>query len=236
MTLDPDDMLSAPDSLENVVDIIKKYDIDIVQFNFMTGDLDNIYKYIFLHNENELRVIRQPELSYISYYSNYPEMSFKKSIVSIIDKVIRREILLKVVEILREYLPFGNWNYFEDTTISYLVMKYAETYIYTNKLSYFYFVTGESLWSGKNNKKGEMILKSCLLFSKVLFKNTSNKIEDKKIAFYEWRQCHEFWHSRQFLKGKYKDEYINIGNIFLESKYLTDEERKKIEKIIKIYS
>ena len=92
MTLDPDDMLSAPDSLENVVDIIKKYDIDIVQFNFMTGDLDNIYKYIFLHNENELRVIRQPELSYISYYPNYPEMSFKKSIVSIIDKVIRREI------------------------------------------------------------------------------------------------------------------------------------------------
>ena len=68
-----------------------------------------------------------------------------------------------------------------------------------------------------------------MIFSELLFKNTKNTFEDKKIAFSQLDE----WYLQKCRKNKVtKDKAIGILQLYLNNKYVSKEDKKKIEYFI----
>lgn len=165
MNLDPDDELEGPDNLEYLYNIANQSKVDIVQFAFIKELPQVSVKTIMCSNFNN--ILFQPEI--FSSGNNLSDYL-------ITNKLIKKELFLKVYDIFKIKILGEKWNYGEDEIWSGLVNKFANSKICINKAIFIYHYNSDSL----NNNKFNMLYMTNLInwlemFDKIIYDDKKYK-------------------------------------------------------------
>ena len=162
MNLDPDDIIKESNSLQYIYNIAHFYNIDVVSFSFLKQNENHLKCF------NQNKIINQPLLF---------ESAFKNNKITdyiLWNKLVKRQLMLKVYKIFKKRIYKNKWNYGEDTIWSILINKYAESMICINKTIYLYNINNDSLM--KNNAN-IINLKNMIYYLEMNIKIFKNEIE-----------------------------------------------------------
>jgi len=224
MNLDPDDILNRKYALETIYNKAKSKNVDILSFGVYV-QIDN--KKLFKCS-NFNRVFFQPNIFESSFGSNNCLSDFL-----IVNKLIKRELFLKVYELFMSQAYKKFWNYHEDNIWSILVNKYANSKICTKKVVYFY----------KNNKDSLMrnffsITNAInLLYRHHMYSQIFQTQNEKKYLFAETKDLIYLFKTMKNIKNliKQNDSKSNYIKIFINESNSYNNLSKAEEKIIKYF-
>ena len=225
---DPDDLIS-----KNIINIcykiVESNNLEIIRFNMynskgtitlskIVNKLNNFPKY-------------QPE---IPLYLFYGSDELDKIDYHICNKFIKKEAYIRALNSINAKYFRIYIIYRDDSIINYLLYRTCKSYLFINKIGYYYTVNSLSV---TNNlfSKSDLRIKFAFILLQIIFeyskktkyeKDTFNflfTIFDKK--FYLRQKISAFTHNSNF--------YYNIINIYLRSKFLTKENKKILENYLK---
>ena len=162
MFLDPDDMFSYQNLLNDLYEFNIIHHQDIIEFSLIIYEerYDKLYYPLehrrnHFHNFNE-QIIFHPKLSNILFFENeiYSDIICR----CLWNKMIRKDVLFKTINFLgfRTYEQ-DHFNFAEDTIINILNFEFASNYSNLNLIGYMYNVRIDSM--SHSNKEKEMDLK-----------------------------------------------------------------------------
>ena len=156
--------------------IVEEKDFDMIRFNTYLGN-----KNIFMYNNIKYlinKAIYQPELSSYIFYG----LGYLKIIDPMIsNKFIKRDILIKTLNIISIYYLIQNMIFYEDTLINFILYKVSKSYYYLKNIGYFYIsnLNSSTMSYNKNEKNINRLLNSLFLFLKFIFDYTKNNKYEK---------------------------------------------------------
>jgi len=207
MNLDPDDLLSGNDALENLYKIAIKFKVDFISFGFL------FWNKFDLKCKNYNQVLQNQKILTQAFYNNNLYKDYL-----LWNKLVKRKLMLKIYEIFKNKIYSEKWNYGEDTIWSILINKYAKSMICIKKLVYIYNSNRDSLMHEQFNIKR---IKDLLKYEK-MFRQILNKKKEKKYIFANLKQLLKvFIKSKRFLsemklKVEIKNELINLLKIYIQ--------------------
>lgn len=231
--LDGDDTFIHSDILYDSLYIAYLANLDIVEFKAsIDGNINQIVNEYYKNN----KIIYQPELKK-KFVVIKDDDSFCPIISrSICFKLIKNEILQKVVDIIGpKYTEEFMLNY-EDTIMSYILFKVANSYYLMKEIGYYY---------SRKDKKQKLNLKNeCLCtnnnintndsikFIYFLFERTKNNKQERKMLCHEIIAINYYLNITQMINSDFYYP-LKIIEILIKSKYLSKIEK---EKLINIYN
>jgi len=214
---DSDDILSN-DILNKCLLLAEQSNYDIIRFNTYLGN-----KNIFMYKDIKYLInksIYQPELS---SYIFYAKGSVKMIDPIISNKFVKRNILIKSLNLISIYFLNQNMIFYEDTLINFILYKVAKSFYYLKNLGYFYISNPNSSTMGfnKNEIRLNKVFKSLFLFLKFIYEYTKNNKFEKDMANEIIRiEMKTILSSKICNKiNKNYNFYENIINIYLKNKY-----------------
>ena len=175
MFLEPDDLLEGNDNLEYLYNEAKDRREDITIFpHYNVNKKQNRFKCKIFN-----KTIYQPEIFKLAFTNNN---NIRDEIIW--NKLIKREIFIKVAKKVEKFLIREKWNHHEDTVWSLLLHKYAKSMKCINKVLYIYEKNNESITKNTGTILELMNLLNTheafeLIFNKdteILFFNTINNL------------------------------------------------------------
>ena len=136
MFLEPDDLLKGNDNLEYLYNEIKDKKEDIIIYPYYNVNRKkNRFRCDILN-----KTIYQPEIFKLAFnhYNNIHDEI-------IWNKLIKREIFIKVAKTVKKFMVRERWNHHEDTVWSLLSHKYAKSMKCIDKVLYIYEKNNESI-------------------------------------------------------------------------------------------
>ena len=236
MLLDEDDVLVPRNAFTTLYNEAVKYDLDILRFGIlMSTPKINIIK--ANTTKPEPPIIFQPELSKLMYrYDSNGKIKQHDGILA--NLFVKKSIYIKAIkQIDKKYLN-AKINFNDDFFVFYKLTKIA--YNFKDIDRYFYIVLLK--WNRTEPKvrfRIEEKIKNrhnlrCFAFLnyiEFILKNTDDSFYDKKFAFFTLNNL--------LLKTSCRNNTMNkdkswiILNLFLENKYILEDDKKKIKKFIK---
>ena len=220
MNLDSDDELKGYNSLKNLYNKAKRYNIDIINFIFMDKKQNKN-----INNCNHLNIIlKQPEL----FFSIFNKKNKIKDF-SIWNKLIKKETFLKAYEAFKKEINTWKWNYFEDDIWSILVNKFANSKLCINRAIYIYNYYGDSLM----NKRFGLIEFQNLIYRHEMYKKIFSGKENEKFLITEYvfllnRIQSQLNYILLLNCHKINNQIIKIFTYFLKNYECSDEQRNNI--------
>ena len=201
---------------------------DIIRFNIYEGNgkinLDIIVNKIIN------KVIFQP---YLSLYSFYGLGKLEELDYYITNKLIKKELFIKSLNLIGEYYLNNFMIDCEDGLINFVLYRIANSYYFISKIGYIYIINEESI-TKVNKWNFKKRLKSNFLYLKFIFQNTKNNIIEKNIAnyiFLEIYSQHKDYFIEFFKEIDDIEFYKIIIDLYLNCKYIS-KQTKEILKII----
>lgn len=159
MNMDADDELAGPDNLKYLYNLIMKKKVDLITFKITRKKIllkKQIYKEKILYKPHIFESLND-------YF--------------IWNKLVKKELYLKIFKFFKKEIYGSLWNYGEDEIWSTLIYKFANSMIYTNKVIYIYYRNHFSLMNFKNNY---IYLKNLKYWNK-MFEKIFNNVKKKYI-------------------------------------------------------
>jgi glycosyltransferase involved in cell wall biosynthesis len=230
--LDGDDTFIHSNILYDSLYIAYLANLDVIEFKAsINGNIKNIINNYYKKNE----IIYQPELK--TKFIVIKKDDYVRPIINrnIWCKLIKNKIFNEVINIIGpEYTEEYMINY-EDTIMSYILFKVANSYYSMKELGYYYSnkdkqekvnLNNKCLLTNNNNKRiADPIKFLFFLFEKA----NTNKIESKIL-------CHEiisinYYHNIAMIVNSEFQYLLKIIEIMVKSKYLSNGEKRKLIKI-----
>jgi len=223
---DPDDILSE-DILNYCYYFVERNNFEMIRFNIYLGKrtimLNNVIKGI------KRKRVYQPELSTYLFYG--------KGFLCHIDhnlsnKFIKRNAYIRALNYLSDFYLNLYLIYFEDGVINYILYRIVKSFYFKNKLGYFYIANNQSITLSKVSKE---YFKSIFVYLKLIFEYSKNTKHEKDMAncllsdMFKYKKIN----SLIFLEKDNKF-YKDIINKYLESKFITNNNKIELKKLIKI--
>ena len=205
MNLDPDDFLKGKYALETIYNEAKSKNVDILSFGvFIEVDNKKDFKC-----SNFDKVIFQPQIFESSFKPNNCLNDF-----FIVNKLIKRELFIKVYELFVSQIYKKFWNYHEDNVWSILVNKFANSKICIQKIIYFYRNNKDSLMKNFLSKTNAInLLYRHQMFEKILKKQNEKKylIAETEKLIYIYKTMIDFKNiiGQKDLESNYIKIFIN---------------------------
>ena len=236
MNLDNDDLFMDIDVFDVVYKEAEKGNYDIVGFGAVDSpSYDPLIPQMnddFFHHHKDGLIVRQPELKYFSITRHN---RFSPNDYHVWGRLMKTDLYKKAINNMgitalgdQRNLTFLSWA--EDSTISMVLFKYAESYKFIQKYGIFHYIsrTTASFTTNKN-----LVLYSEILLFDMIFDFTDNNFEDKK----------------KYVVGKAKDlkkenffNYNNERNVLflkevfkkiLKCDYITEKDKNDLKKVYK---
>ena len=232
--LDNDDMFFSHDIFEYILNIAKKYDLDIVgfkAFSFRNYE-DNIEKIVDLYGNYKRYsyniIIHQPELSTWMIKKNG---HFSIHDVTIWAKCIKNQIYKKAIAKLgmERYSHFVSWA--EDTIVNFVIFSLAQSFIFVQKYGIIHLnnVSTASFSISKDIKLfGE------IFFVDIIYDFTKNNSAKNYAAYAAYRVKRKF-RLNKYVNNKNLIYFKSILNKLLKSLYVSGKNKKKISKYFKVF-
>ena len=226
--LDIDDYL-LNDILIKAYTTAKKYNLEILQFYAIAGDLKkNIlwrvkYKSGIIRNNSEVKKV---------YFNGNGKNTW--------DKFIKREVFIKSIDFMNDKFKTDRFTVFNDDTTCFGLFKVAESYGFLEEIGYIYNwdVQGSETHRYKDKSLANLIYKSCFTIMEYFYEQTESNLFEKKAAFgfYKGKALKVLPYLLNYLTEGF-DYIFKIMDKYLNSEFF-DQNQKSIlysfkEKIIK---
>ena len=230
MTLDEDDIYVQKDAFSLLYAEAEKDNLDILGFvavhsgSTISRDRPNY--------SDKKRIIYQPELSNLMYSIN----SFgrvKHFGGNLWNLFIRTDLIKKVIKQIDEKNMNIRTNRHDDLILFFLMTRTAKSIRYIDRLFYVLYHS----WNKNDKIKFRMEKKfeneynirclSFLNFLEILFKNTKNSFDDKKIAFHELETL--YLHNECRNNKNITERAIEVCKLYLDNEFVSKEDKNKIK-------
>ena len=235
LVLDEDDIYVQRDAFSSLYAEAEKNNLDILKFIVKHSGAKIPRQWI--HYGNTKKIITQPELSNFMFYIA-PNGKVNQNGGNIVNIFAKTNMFQKAFALIDEKNMNTKMLYHEDFILFFLLTRVANNLKHINRLFYVWL----NIW--KNNNDSKIIFRNeikeknmkynkcfCYLnFLEILFKNTKNTIEDKKIAFSQvetWylnNDCRENKDSRE--------KAIEVFKLYLNCEYISNKDKNKIQNFI----
>lgn len=224
---DPDDILSE-DILNYCYYFVERFNFEMIRFNIYLGKgtimLNNVIKGI------KRRPVYQPELSTYLFYG--------KGFLCHIDhnlsnKFIEKKAYIRALNYLSDYYLNLYLIYFEDGIMNYILYRIVKSFYFIRKLGYFYIINNQSITLSKVSRE---YFKSIFVYLKLIFEYSKNTKHEKDMADCLLRDMFKYKkiNGLIFSEKDYKF-YREIINKYLESDFITNNNKIELKKLLKIY-
>ena len=215
---DPDDIISK-NILSACFKLSEKNNYDIIKYNEYIGNGKILFKDIF--NKLGNKAIYKPKLSTYIYYGNN---ELKIIDFSISNKFIKKVVFIKALNLLKKYYLNEYIIFSEDSLMNYIIFRIAESFLYLNKIGYYYIRHQLSITKNlftKSSRRINMIFKYLNFISKY----TKNNKYEKDMANHLLITLSKDYNIANRLTNLNSDYkfYLNIINEFLNSKFIKNE-------------
>ena len=238
IVMDEDDIFVQRDAFSSIYAEAEKNNLDMLGYilDYSGRKLDrNKRRYSY---SNKLKqIVYQPELSNIMYTLHH-NGHVSKFGGSLVNHLVRTDLFKKVIKLIDEENMNFHMNHHEDYILFFLLTRNAKSIKYIERIFYIcptFWDNNEPKVKFRNEiKNEERHNKKCfayLNFLDILFKNTKNTKEDKKIAFSQVK--YYYLDIKYCRKNKVtREKAISVFKLYLENEYVSDEDKKKLRDFI----
>ena len=219
---DPDDILSK-DILNNCYMIAKKYNYDIIRFNIF---LKNKILDLEIIDNIEKGPIYQPKLSTYIFYGS---KKLRITDFFIVNKLVKKEVLIRAINCLNKYYLNIYMTFFEDGLLNYFIHLEGKSLFFLKKIGYVYIKNTESIT--KNTfKLNTLKFKLLFFYLKLVFDYSKNTQYCKDVvnSIFNFFIKNNF-NIRNILPNSNNNEinyfYKGVINKFLHSKFISNENK-----------
>ena len=226
---DPDDILD-----KNIINICfkysEKYDYDMIRFNIYKINENKAYN-VYDQDKNRI-IIKPPELSRFMFYGNN-ELFITDYYIH--NKFVKKELYIKALNSLNKVYLNAYITLWEDTIISYILYRNANSFCSLKKTGYFYIKNSQSIT--KNMFKiSELKMKFVFVFLKIVFEYTKNIKYEKDMFNLLFTQLNNNFNinyrlNNLSINSKYSF-YYEIIIMFLNCSFITEENKKILNSFI----
>lgn len=226
--LDPDDILSY-DILTTCYNISESRNYEILRFNIYEGNGKIVLSSLI--NDIINKEITQPDLYlYLFYGTN----NLKQLDYFITNKLIKRDLFIKVLNLIDKYYLNNFMIDCEDGLINFMLYRLSNSYYFIKNIGYYYLINENSI-TKKINKQFIRRIKSNFLYLKYLFLNTKNNAIEKNIVNFVFSEIYTV-NKDIFIDifNKVTDIkfYMEIIYLFLNCKYISIQVKEILNNII----
>ena len=238
IVMDEDDIFVQRDAFFSIYAEAEKNNLDMLGYilDYSGRKLDrNKRRYSY---SNKLKqIVYQPELSNIMYTLHH-NGHVSKFGGSLVNHLVRTDLFKKVIKLIEEENMNFHMNHHEDYILFFLLTRNAKSIKYIERIFYIcptFWDNNEPKVKFRNEiKNEERHNKKCfayLNFLDMLFKNTKNTKEDKKIAFSQVK--YYYLDIKYCRKNKVtREKAISVFKSYLGNEYVSDEDKKKLRDFI----
>ena len=238
IVMDEDDIFVQRDAFSSIYAEAEKNNLDMLGYilDYSGRKLDrNKRRYSY---SNKLKqIVYQPELSNIMYTLHH-NGHVSKFGGSLVNHLVRTDLFKKVIKLIEEENMNFHMNHHEDYILFFLLTRNAKSIKYIERIFYIcptFWDNNEPKVKFRNEiKNEERHNKKCfayLNFLDMLFKNTKNTKEDKKIAFSQVK--YYYLDIKYCRKNKVtREKAISVFKSYLGNEYVSDEDKKKLRDFI----
>ena len=214
--IDPDDLI-LNNILEKTYETAEANNLDIVQFYFLMGN----FKISGLSSEFKYKsgILRQPQMKEIFYYSQTRNLW---------DKLIKREVLLKSEDFMKEEFKNERYEVHDDDALFYGLIKIGESFGFLEQIGYFYNINiPDSTTKTKfNPEKINKIFQSLFTIMKYYYVQSDDNRKEKFMVGYQ------FFFNKVYVYKNYI-KYMNQGfqlvletlNMYMKSPFMMNTEK-----------
>ena len=238
IVMDEDDIFVQRDAFSSLYAEAEKNNLDMLGYilDYSGRKLDrNKRRYSY---SNKLKqIVYQPELSNIMYTLHH-NGHVSKFGGSLVNHLVRTDLFKKVIKLIDEENMNFHMNHHEDYILFFLLTRNAKSIKYIERIFYIcptFWDNNEPKVKFRNDiKNEERHNKKCfayLNFLDMLFKNTKDTKEDKKIAFSQVK--YYYLDIKYCRKNKVtREKAISVFKSYLGNEYVSDEDKKKLRDFI----
>jgi len=226
---DPDDILDK-DIINICFKYSEKYDYDMIRFNIYKINENKAYN---VYDQDKKRIsIKQPQLSRFMFYGNN-ELFITDYYIH--NKFVKKELYIKALNSLNKVYLNSYITLWEDTIISYILYRNANSFCSLKKTGYFYIKNSQSIT--KNMFKiSELKMKFVFVFLKIVFEYTKNTKYEKDMFNLLFTQLNKNFNinyrlDNLLVNSKYSF-YYEIINMFLNCSFITEENRNILNSFV----
>ena len=236
MFLYEDDIYVQRDAFSSLYTESEKNNLDILYF--MGANSEQLAPRSRRRFSDTKTIKYQPELGDLMYHldSNGKVWQFYGSLALLF---IKTHLCKKIIKLIDEKNLNTHMNYHVDFIIMFLLFRNAYNFKSFNRLFHVWLhiwkkndpnvkFRTEVKMHNQNNQKCFAYLN----FYEILFKNTNNTFKDKKIAFSQIEDSYLKTHCRTNKDNR--ERAIEVFKIYLNCKYISNEDKKKIRDFIKV--
>ena len=213
LVIDSDDNFNIYNILEKIYNHITENNVDILEFNS-----NSIIK--------DVSVIHQPILFDKIYFTH--DNFYPYSNLYLTGKLIKKELLINVLDSIDIFYKEQNMNYFDEDLILYPLFKNAKSFklLKISGTKKYYYGNNAFGWKKNDN---EFIIKDFFLYINYIFKISGNNVTQKR------RLARIFINTLTSRKDKFpKINFINFFNdtikLFLDCEKISDNDKDEIKK------
>jgi glycosyltransferase involved in cell wall biosynthesis len=201
----------------------EKYNYEVIRFSTYKGKAKIYFEKYILKLGN--KAVYYPKISNIIFYG-FGELEMADYFIS--NKFIKTETYIKALNSLNNYYLNMYNIYMEDQIMNFIIHLNAKSLYFTTKVGYYYLKTEASIT--KNTKKmAKLDTKFIFIYFKILFEYSKNNKYEKDMFNLLFTNINKSYNIKNLLLGlSSKDDlyfYYYIINIYLNCKYITDENK-----------
>lgn len=215
---DPDDILSK-NIIHTCYYFAKKYNYEIIKFLQYNG-------FNIMHLEEvERRKIKPIYQSELSHYIFYGINELQQIDFTLHNKFLLKDVYLKSLNILNNSFLNMYIILFEDQMMNYILHRISKSFFLLTKVGYYYLK--HSLSITKNQSKISYLkIKFIFIYLKLLFEYSKNNKFEKDITKIVFNRMLKIVRYKPSLIIKeYENYYIDIFNMYIRSKFISDEDK-----------
>ena len=235
LILDVDDMFVQRNAFSFLYEESEKYNLDVLSF-FPRASGSRLPRHISSFGDKKNKIITQPELGYSMYFFDSKGRVKQKGGV-IVDRFYRTEMIQKAVKLIDEKNMNNRMIFHDDFIILFLVTRTAKRMKYYDKIFYVWlhiYRNSDPKIKFRNEIKRQNVnddkCLSFVNFLEIIFKNTKNTFDDKKIAFSQLEKWYLNTHCRNNKISR--EKAIEVFKLYLASEYISNEDKRKIQNFI----
>lgn len=215
---DPDDILSK-NIIHTCYYFAEKYNYEIIKFLQYNG-----FNIMGLE-EVERRKIKPIYQSELSHYIFYGINELQQIDFTLHNKFLKKDVYLKSLNILNKSFLNMYIIFYEDQMMNYILHRISKSFFLLTKVGYYYLKHSLSITQNES-KISSLQLKFILIYLKLLFKYSKNNKFEKDITKIVFNKMLKIIRYKPSLKIKeYENYYIDIFNMYIRSKFISDEDK-----------
>ena len=150
-----------------------------------------------------------------------------------LNKLIKRELYLKVLDNISEYYLKQHMTLHEDGLIIFILFKVAKTYLFIEEFGMFYYTNQDSALSGLRKEENvDKTVRDSFLYLKFMFEYTGDSFYEKNMAVYQFKFIlDQFKYIFKKITNGF-DFIYNVIEMYLNCKYINNNDKEIIRKVM----